>query len=274
MSHFYTATGQLIDRVPKKTKPGEYKDTTITEARALNLFPSTTTIIGLLDKPGINVYRVEMAVKAAIADPIAHHELYDPELFKSYVSRIGKASEEHRNRAADEGTLIHKAIADLLCGNIVTPASHGLMAPTIARNVVHWLEYQGFICDKPEHTFVDIKNGYAGTADWVGWWRGIRTVLDIKTQEWTTGDKDRPYFYVPEYPVQLASYSLGMNEHEAQRLSLLVSRIPGVEPQIKNWSVPTEKEPHPNEKWNRVWESLLRLYKELNQWWPEGLHAV
>ena len=65
MAHWYTADRQPMHEVEGKN--GNMRSTTIRDARELNLFPSVTTIIGILDKPGLNQW-IQTEIAKAAAD--------------------------------------------------------------------------------------------------------------------------------------------------------------------------------------------------------------
>ena len=205
-----------------KTRPGEYRDVTIKDARELDLYPSTTTVNSIIEKPAIVGYRVEQAIKAAMTDPmLPNEELGD------YVKRIIRKSEEHRNNAADFGTAIHAAVCNLLGGKRIEKDDlYAVMASQIAEKVCAWLDSEGYRVDKPEHTFVNTRLGWAGTCDYLGWHNGKRVIVDFKSGVFDTPSKAQFY---REHKWQLASYALGMEEPEAERRVLQISRSePGV----------------------------------------------
>lgn len=271
MSHFYSADGKLIDLVPNQSKPGEFRETTISDARKLNLLPSVTTIIQIVNKPMVNSWRVEQGIKAAILEPITHPEMYDQELFEAYLKRIYKKSEEYVNHAAEMGTRIHRAISLILKGISPDIRECGPTECALAVNVVDWLFVNNYVMDESERTFVNQKLGFAGTIDWRGWCIGKRTILDFKTREWEDGKNGNFY---DEEALQLAGYAVGSGEEDADRVSVIINRRLGGGIEFKNWSVATRKDDTPNLTWNGRWNALLNYYKWKNSYWPERLHVV
>lgn len=263
----------MVEATENKSKPGEYRPITLRDVRTWPepLYPSVTTVIGdILAKPGISLYRMEQ-----VAIAVHNDRWLEQEDWITYFSRIVKAADEKAERAAEEGTAIHHVIAELLRGREVHPATHGILATPIGRDVKEWMDAQGFECERPEHTFANAQLGFAGTADWIGSFNGRPVLLDIKSQEWTVGDKDRPYFY-DEYPIQLAGYAIGLGLSEHERWSLVVNRNRGVcDPVVKNWSKPTEKLPNPNRHYDQIWEHLWNLWRQTKLYWPGGgVHAA
>lgn len=239
-----------------------------------------TNIIGdMVPKPGLGKWQVEQGIKAAMQ--ISYHDwsvvgahnlgLTELEKIGLYISEICRQADSYRDQAALAGTAIHAAIAALLRGEQVTPASHGLTAAPIAQATVKWMNENDFVCEQSEYTFVNRKLGFAGSTDWLGWFQGNRCLLDIKTQELEEGQKAS---YYDEHPLQLAGYALGLGEEAAMRVSLVVSRKPGIEPQVRFWSTPSSSQPEPNLHWNRYFLLLLETWKHSRQFYPEGLHVI
>jgi len=266
MSHWYSTSGQLFDHTENRSKPGEFRDFTLADARKHSepLFASVTTVIGdMVPKPGLVRWQVEQGIKACLSNPIMAEESMD-----DYVRRMFRASEEYRDRAADMGTAIHAAIADMLRGKTVTGASHGMQATFVAREVTTWMNENDYRCEMPEHTFVAPTLGFAGTADWLGWHNDKRTIVDFKTQEGSSSFYD-------EYAIQLAGYARGLGEVEADRVSLIADRSTGAI-NIRNWSAPTKSDSEPDYAWMRRWNMILALWFETKAYWPHtnGLRAL
>lgn len=271
MAHFYTKDGKLIDKVPNASRPGEFRDTTILDARKQELFPSVTTVIQLLNKEMVNRWRVEQGIKAAISNPITREEMYSPEGYLAYIKRIIDLSEESVKHAQEMGTNIHYGISQLLNGNGINLQTMPRLEATLAVQVIDYLFINNFTMDESEKTFVNEKHGYAGTIDWRGWRGGRRTFVDFKTREWEEGEKCQFY---DEEAIQLAGYACGVEEEDADRVSLVINRRLGGGIEEHNWSEATKRDATPNLTWNGRWRSLLEFYKHKNSYWPERLHVV
>lgn len=90
MPHYYDADGNCHDvRVDK--------------ARSAGLHPSVTTILGILSKPGLEKWKVQQAVMAALTMPRRPDENED-----DYIKRIYVDADEHAQQAASLGTLFHE----------------------------------------------------------------------------------------------------------------------------------------------------------------------
>lgn len=94
--------------LPKKSGNG-MKNYTLREARELKLLPSVTSVLSVIDKPELDNWRVEQAIKAALTLPRLPDEDAD-----SFAQRVLADAEAQANKAAEFGTRIHDAIAVLL----------------------------------------------------------------------------------------------------------------------------------------------------------------
>src|SRR5512137_1173398 len=102
-SHWYTREG-----APKYTveaKNGNLRNTTLADARKMNLVPSVTTIIGCAAKPGLEAWKLNQMMLASMTLPRAPDEPED-----LYVQRVIKDSKEHARAAAQRGTEVHTAL--------------------------------------------------------------------------------------------------------------------------------------------------------------------
>ena len=102
--HWYTRQGEPMYTVIGKTT-GRPRNTTLKDARELNLVPSVTTILNCAAKPGLNVWLQEQVLLAALTLPRAEDE---PE--SVWLKRVISDSKAQGRDAADLGTEIHAAI--------------------------------------------------------------------------------------------------------------------------------------------------------------------
>lgn len=106
-SHWYTREGKPCYEVPRKSGKGT-KKTTLAEARELDLLPSVTTILKVLNKPQLNEWITEQAVLAVLSTPRLKDEPLDA--FVHRVLNVERVQDQERDVAADKGTAIHDAI--------------------------------------------------------------------------------------------------------------------------------------------------------------------
>lgn len=217
----------------------------IRDARKMNLYPSVTTIIALLDKPGLDSWRVEQGIKAARDDIFARDRL-EEDAGDFWVKEVAKASEEYVNWTADFGTELHQGVSHYVRG---IPHIGRIEVDVVLQPFCDWLS-EHFVAEQTERTFVNPTLGYAGQLDLLGVYDGQRCITDIKTQDFI--DVQKAQFH-EEYPLQLAGYALGVEEPELPRFSFVVSRsTPGLVA-VKQWR-DTERD-------NECWLKLLALWK-------------
>src|SRR5512135_1346216 len=107
--HWYTDTGEPAYTVTGKN--GTERPTTIRDARPRGLFPSVTTVLRLLDKPGLTRWLCDQHVLAALTLPRA-----DGEDEATWLARVRTDAQEQARKARERGTEIHAAIEKLYRG--------------------------------------------------------------------------------------------------------------------------------------------------------------
>jgi len=166
MAHWYTSEAQPMHRVEGNN--GKMRDTTVRDARQLNLFPSVTAIINLLDKPGLNNWKQGQIARAAIDNPIEKGEL-----FKDWVARIKKLGKEETEKTATIGTDIHEAIRQIWEGSVAFNQYHNIAEGAVDA-IIEYCGTDDFI---PELTVVG--KGYGGQIDLLG----KDYIIDYKTKD-------------------------------------------------------------------------------------------
>ena len=102
--HWYRAE----DGKPQYTVPakdGSDRPTTLRDARKMNLVPSVTTVMKIAAKPGLDVWKNEQLLLAALTLPKVEGETE-----KEFIARVVSDSKETGKRAAERGTRIHESI--------------------------------------------------------------------------------------------------------------------------------------------------------------------
>jgi hypothetical protein len=100
--HWYTRDGEPAYEVP--AAKGGMRPTTLRDARKLNLVPSVTTIIRCAAAPGLELWKANQLMMAALTLPRR-----DGEAEKDWLSRVVQDSKEQARKAAARGTAIHAA---------------------------------------------------------------------------------------------------------------------------------------------------------------------
>jgi len=107
--HWYYPDGRPCYEV--EAKKGGMKPTTIKEARQLGLVPSVTLITNCAAKPGLEAWKAQQLVMAALTLP-----KLDGEALDAYASRVISDSKEQAKKAAERGTALHTAIEQFIQG--------------------------------------------------------------------------------------------------------------------------------------------------------------
>jgi hypothetical protein len=193
-AHWYSEDGQPAHRLPKAGGDGD-RAVTIADAKRLHLFPSVTGILGILDKPQLNSWKVEQALRAALLNPKQQTE---PVEF--WMERVRDSSWDQVESAADYGTRIHGGLELALDGKPFPEDLRPCIQP-----VLDWVAKTGLAVTHRELRLVNLRHGYAGTTDLLFTYgkSGIG-ILDWKTKKTEPGKKVDSYF---EHKAQLAAYA-------------------------------------------------------------------
>ena len=246
--HWYEQDGSPMYTV--KAKDGSDRPTTLRDARKFNLVPSVTTILKVAAKPGLEVWKNEQMLLAALTLP-----RIEGESEKALIARIVADSKESAKNAAEKGTRIHESIESWMGGN--KDVEH---KETAERFEYTLFEHFGTHPCQPWKTEVSFSStlGYGGKIDLYcepdeHAKDGI--VVDAKSKDFGPDDKVDAY---DEHLLQLAAYRNGLNLPYARCANVFVSRThPGLV-KVVEWS---------QEDLNRGWamfQCLLEFWKLKN----------
>lgn len=198
-----------------KTRPGQYRDFNIGDARKHPepLAPSVTTVLSVVAKPELNNWFIEQALRHSLNDPLLGE---DPEL---WIKRIAARAGEVGQQAADFGTAIHQAVCERLGGR-PADVTHILARP-IAFRVCEWLDAEGYEVLETEHAVVSEALGLAGTIDLQAKWRGKNVIVDFKSRSFSRAETVQPY---KEHFWQMAGYDLILGGWADERHLFYISR--------------------------------------------------
>ena len=234
--HLYTKEG--IPAYTTVGKTGE-RPTTLRDARKLGLLPSVSTIIGLLSKAGLDTWKQQQVLLAALTLP-----RMEGEEESVWLSRVMQDSKATGREAAERGTAIH-AIIQSFFEQVYMPEK-----PPYVDGVVQALETQyGSQLWLSERSFGH-PLGYGGKCDLMAK-NGF--VVDFKTKE---TDLEKVDVYI-EHEMQLAAYREGLGLGNAKAAIVFVN---GKTNQVKLIEVPEER-------LQLAWECfqhLLRVYQIKN----------
>jgi hypothetical protein len=207
--HWYTSDGE-----PKYTveaKDGSQRPTTLRDARKLGLVPSVTTIIKTAANPGLEAWKLQQMMLAALTLPRADDE---PE--ESFLQRVMIDSKEHARKAADLGSEIHAGLEGFFETGILTN---------------NYAEYQAGVEGSVHKLFGELNwsvekafahpEGFGGKVD-LHSRDGDGVVIDFKTKQFTKDTIDKVVGY-DEHCMQLAAYRAGLNLPKARCANVFVS---------------------------------------------------
>lgn len=223
-SHWYYSDKTPCHQVPNKSKPGELRPTTLTDARKLGLLPSVTSICKLLVKPQLESWKQEQAVLAALTLPRVAGE--DDQTF---AKRVVEDAESIALNAAQKGTKIHNAIERYLMTG----------EKCVDEEVAHLVEP---FYDWSNANILDVKlceavlispDGYAGRLDLKADFAGLGIkYADFKSRKPTKG---KIISYVDD-GFQLSGYRRADQGFEFGCLSLLINSEEPSIPFVKEWT--------------------------------------
>jgi hypothetical protein len=234
--HWYTKDGSPAYTTIGKT--GE-RPTTLRDARKLGLLPSVTTINGMLSKAGLDTWKQQQVLLAALTLP-----RQDGEAEQEWLARVMQDSKATGREAAERGTAIH-AIIESYFEQVYMPEKPAYLdnidkALNEAFGEQLWLSEKSF-----GHPL-----GFGGKCDLMA---SSGFVVDFKTKE-TDLDKVDVYF---EHEMQLAAYREGLGVPTARCAIVFVN---GKTNQVKLIEVSQEKL---QSGWE-CFEHLLRVYQIKN----------
>jgi len=168
-THWYTSDG--------KPRYGA----TLREARKELLYPSVTTILQILAKPGLESWKQEQAILAALTLPRRDGEGED-----EFAKRVVADSRAQASDAAAVGSEVHAAIENELMG-APWAVEAGLIP--VMQLVTEWIAEH---LDAGPTEVSGTGTGYGGRIDYIGSLLGTPTIIDFKTQ-YVRGKKPNTY---------------------------------------------------------------------------------
>lgn len=237
-THWYTKDG--IPAYEVTGSNGKLRPTTLRDAKKHGYIPSVTTIIKAAASPGLENWKLEQMLLAALTLPKS-----DGESEKDYIDRIRKDSRETGRQAAERGTAVHAAIEGFYGGHGIKDYPEHVRGLENALNGV--LGVQEWLAEK---AFASTM-GFGGKVDLCC----AAAVVDVKTKEISPDDPAPIY---DEHVMQLAAYRVGLRIPNARCFNAFVSvSHPGFV-RLVEWK---------EEDLKRGWEMFLGL---LNYWYAKS----
>jgi hypothetical protein len=191
-----------------KAKDGTDRPTTLRDARKHGFLPSVTTILGMMAKPGLEAWKMNQMMMAALTLPRADGEPED-----QFIARIQKDSKEQAKQAAERGTAIHESLEKFYSGVMTSEhAKHQVGVDQAIKEAFGSPQWH-------TETSFATKYGYGGKLDLYSK-DGEGFVLDFKTKEFKDGGDIVLY---DELPMQLVAYARGLEIPNARCANVFVS---------------------------------------------------
>jgi hypothetical protein len=199
-SHWYFPDGTPLHEVPRADGSGS-RPTSLRDARKLGLYPSVTNVLAILAKPGLEAWKQEQAILAAITLPRNEDEPID-----EFARRVVNDMNGEVKAAADKGSAVHAAIEAYAQGAWLPEDKEIAQLFEPARQ---WFDKEVITVHSVETATAHLEWGYAGRVDLVATLKstGRPTVIDFKTQK-TRRNKDgsfKPILH-DTWPLQLEAY--------------------------------------------------------------------
>lgn len=166
--HWYTQTGESKHHTQYATgaRKGEWRNTTLRDARKDNLLPSVTTVLGAYPKGNLDRWIKEQVVIAMhnnppsgpAAAPITSLKDAD-EAQMNYFSYIDKLSNKRRDEAAARGTFLHDNVEAMILGKPWDESDAHL------QTVKEWMDKNLAEVHFTEKNVVDLELKIAGRLD-------------------------------------------------------------------------------------------------------------
>jgi hypothetical protein len=207
--HWYTKGG--IPAYSVKGKDGSNRSTTLRDARRLGLIPSVTTIIKCAASPGLEAWKLQQMMMAALTLPRAPQESEE-----SFIARIQSDSKEQAKAAAERGSEVHAALESFFETREVSSQYSEAILKTESQIIAEF----GDLDWSTEKSFGH-PTGFGGKVD-LHSRDGQGVVIDFKTKEFTSENKDKVQGY-DEHLMQLAAYRVGLDLPEARCANVFVS---------------------------------------------------
>jgi hypothetical protein len=234
--HWYTKDGSPAYTTIGKT--GE-RATTLRDARKLGLLPSVTTINGMLSKAGLDTWKQQQVLLAALTLPRLATESE-----QEWLARVMQDSKATGREAAERGTAIH-AVIEAYFEQVYMPEK----PPYLNTIDVELEKAFGSQLWLSERSFGH-HLGFGGKCDLMA---KSGFVVDFKTKD-TDLDKVDVYF---EHEMQLAAYREGLSVPTARCAIVFVN---GTTNQVKLIEIEEDR----LQKGWECFQHLLRVYQIKN----------
>jgi hypothetical protein len=249
--HWYKENGESAHTIMGKN--GNFRNTTVADARKMLLYPSVTSILSILDKPQLTNWKIEQAIMACLTLPKEENETLE-----DYAKRVVKDSKESTGKAAEHGTKMHTEMENILLGRAVS--NDETLAPYI-ETFKKWTEEnieKTYWCEKAL-----VGAGYAGRCDAYVKLKGIGdAIIDLKNRK--VNPKYSPFYETSDCP-QLWAYRIASENPKAACVSIVLASNDPTKLMTKVWD---EDELY---QAGIAFNALLRVWAWVKGYTPPGM---
>jgi hypothetical protein len=207
--HWYKRNGDSCHEVPKKDGSG-MRGISLNWDRPLCLVPSVTTVLSILNKHQLNVWKENQMVLAALT-----LERLENEQDEDFLRRLRSDAFQQVKDAADIGTLVHDALEQHYLGKPYDLCYESYVTGVVNEvnklfpEVTDWVAESGFAHN----------TGFGGRVDLHSPSTGI--VVDFKSKDGDFSDKKKLHY---DQHYQLAAYQIGLNLPKNKCANIFFSR--------------------------------------------------
>ena len=256
--HWYDREGNPQHFVPSKS--GKLRASTLRDARKHGWMPSVTSVLDIMAKPGLDQWKINKAINAAI-----NLNRNSTETDEEYAKRILAHSRKPSEQASERGTRIHNMLEKSFKAEEKPQGEN----EAIFNSVKSLLDINcGEQEWKSEVTFSEPQLGYGGMVDLIS----DEWAIDFKTKEFGADHKQLAY---ESMAYQLMAYAVtGLEKSYRDTGEATVRRMANIFISSTNpgLSVFHEWKKEDFERYWEVFSSSLTLWKNVKQYWPEKHH--
>ena len=204
-THWYDQSGKPAYTVIGAN--GKERNTTLRDARKMNLCPSVTTILGVAAKPALENWKIDQALMAALTLPKGDGESLD-----DFMRRAKQDAKDQAIQAAKRGTEIHAMVESGFSDGAANPvymAVYHALVDAVGHG--NWVAEDSF----------SSPDGFGGKVDLYA--RDLNCVVDFKTKDNLAG-KDPAKLVYDEHGMQLSAYAYGLDMPMPTRVSVFIDR--------------------------------------------------
>ncbi len=249
--HWYTENGESAHTVMGKN--GNFRNTTVADARRMLLYPSVTSILSILDKPQLTSWKIEQAIMASLTLPRE-----EGETLELYARRVVKDSKESTGKAAAHGSLMHEQMEHILLGR---PTSEDEVLKPYIETFRNWAinnVEKTYWCEKAL-----VGAGYAGRCDAYVKLKGIGdAIIDLKNRK--VNPKNDPFYETSDCP-QLWAYKNASENPQAACVSIVLASNDSSKIMTRVWD---ENELYQS---GIAFNALLRVWAWVKGYTPPGM---